>query len=367
MAKYLIVGADVHEEYVMIKWAVNQGNSHKLSFRMSFQGQQKMIESLKLEAQKAGAPQIVFAYEACCMGFGLYDNLTEASIKCHVLAPTKITRSNKQKRSKCDEKDAEHILEILKAHLLAGNSLPDVWIPDHQTRQDRLVVRRRLELSDKLTAVKTQIGTILKKAQLRRPKEIGTKWTKAYMGWLHEICDAQAGVLQYGSILSLESRLRELEMLEKEIEIQDENIKALSKGERYREAATELCKLRGVGLLTAMTFLTEMGDMSRFSNRKQIGAYFGLSPSSYETGENSDKKGHITKQGSGRLRKVLSQASWCRTSVDPAYDRIVSKNPNKKKKALVALMRRLGIIMWHIAKDVQERTGCFKNSQPALT
>jgi len=367
MAKYLMIGADVHEEYVMTKWSIDQGKASKSSFRMTEAGQNKMIAMLHKIAKEYNVEEIVFAYEACCLGFGLYDNLTEASIKCHVLAPTKISRSNKQKRSKCDEKDAENILEILKAHLLAGNSLPDVWVPDHRTRQDRLVVRRRLALADKRTAVKTQIGTILKKAQLRRPKEIATNWTKAYMNWLYEICDAQVGVLQYGSILSLESLLRELKMLEREIEIQDENIKTLSKDERYREATQQLCQLHGVRTLTAMVFLTEMGDMSRFSNRKQIGAFFGLSPSSYETGENCDKKGHITKQGSGRLRKVLSQASWCRTNIDPAYDRIVSKNPNKKKKALVALMRRLGIIMWHIARDVQERTGCFKNPQPALT
>ena len=366
MAKYLIVGADVHENHVTVKWAVDQGDSRTDSFGMTSSGQRKMISTLKKEATKAGADQIEFAYEACCMGFGLYDNLTEASIGCHILAPTKMKRSSGQSLEKWDERDAQEILEIMKGYLLAGNSLPEVWIPDHKTRQDRLVLRRRLDLSDKRTSVKAQIDMVLKKAQVKRPEEIKQKWTKVYMTWLEGICDPEAGVLQHGSILTLESKLRELRMLEEEIEIQDHNIRTLARDERYREATRELCKLRGVRVLTAMVFLTEVGDMTRFQNRKQIAAYFGIVPSIHETGEDCDRKGHITKQGSSRVRKVLCQASWCRTSVDPAYDRIVAKNPKNKKIALVALMRRLAIRMWHIARDVQERTGCFKAPEPTL-
>jgi len=367
MAKYLIVGADVHEDYVMTKWAVNQGASHKNSFRMNEAGQQKMISSLKKTAGKAGAEQIVFAYEACCLGFGLYDTLTEASIKCHVLAPTKIERSRKQRRSKCDEKDAQHILEILKGHLLAGNSLPEVWIPDHHTRQDRAIVRRRLELTKKCTRVKAQIRMVLKKERATAPKEAGKGWTKKFRQWLVEICDINVGVLQYGHALLLESLLRELKSLEDEIMLQDENIKALSQGQRYKEACDRLCNMRGVGLVTAMVFLTEMGDMDRFSNRRQIGAYLGLNPSSHETGENSDRKGHITRQGSERVRKVLCQAAWCRSSSDQAYERIAAKHPKKKKLALVAVMRRTAIEMWHVARDAQQQKGCFAELSQTVT
>jgi len=366
MAKYLIVGADVHENHVTTKWSIDQGESHTASFRMSFSGQRKLISTLKKEATKAGADKIEFAYEACYMGFGLYDNLTEASIGCHILAPTKMKRSSGQSREKWDERDAQEILEILKGHLLAGNALPEVWIPDHKTRQDRLVIRRRLDLSDKRTSVKAQIDMVLKKAQVKRPKEIKQKWTKAHMNWLEEICDPETEELQYGSILALESKLRELRMLEEEIRIQDHNIEVLAQDDRYREAVEELCKLRGVRVLTAMVFLTEVGDMSRFQNRRQVASYFGVVPAIYETGEDCERKGHITKQGSSRVRKVLCQASWTRTSVDPAYKRIAAKNPKKKKKAVVALMRRLGIRMWHIARDVQESSGCFSRPEPAL-
>jgi len=61
-----------------------------------------------------------------------------------------------------------------------------------------------------------------------------------------------------------------------------------------------------------MVFLTEMGDLRRFRNRKKVGAYLGLVPTSNESGENTDHKGHITHQGPARLRKVLCQAAWVR-------------------------------------------------------
>ena len=102
-----------------------------------------------------------------------------------------------------------------------------------------------------------------------------------------------------------------------------------------------------------MGFLTEIGDMGRFANRRAIGAYLGLAPSSYESGESGDRKGHITRHGPPRVRRILCQAAWVWTYRDPAntqfYHRLVARNPKCKKKALVAAMRRLAILMWHTA------------------
>ena len=103
-----------------------------------------------------------------------------------------------------------------------------------------------------------------------------------------------------------------------------------------------------------MVFLTEMGKLSRFSNRKQIGAFLGLVPSSKESGKTNDCKGHITHQGPARVRYILCQMVWNRMRFDPgekaAYERIVEKNPKHKKIAVVAGMRRLAVKMWHVAQ-----------------
>ena len=73
---------------------------------------------------------------------------------------------------------------------------------------------------------------------------------------------------------------------------------------------TGLMALRGVELLTAMTIVAELGDMSRFDSARQIMAHLGLVPSEYSSG-NRQKRGGITKTGNGHARRVLIEASWC--------------------------------------------------------
>ncbi len=65
------------------------------------------------------------------------------------------------------------------------------------------------------------------------------------------------------------------------------------------------------------------------------------------------------------MRMVLCQATWVRVAYDEqearVYQRIVKKNPKHKKIAIVASMRRLEVLMWHIAWDAQVKAGVFKD------
>ena len=234
---------------------------------------------------------------------------------------------------------------------MAGNDLACVWIPDAQTRDDREVVRMRLEVADKLTRCKNQIRCLLKRNNVdSSPMK---PWTGDYDVWL----DHQAkSVLSSGAGVALSSLLRQLEHLESEREVLSGELVKLSQGDRHsRQAKALMEQLGGVGIVTAMVFLTEIGDVKRFTSRQQVGSYLGLTPSSFESGETDDCKGHITRQGPGRVRKVLNQAVWSRIRTDQQakakYERIAEKNPKHKKKAVVALMRELGIAMWHKAVD----------------
>ena len=96
--------------------------------------------------------------------------------------------------------------------------------------------------------------------------------------------------LRRGAQNCLSSLLRQLQSFQTEIKILDGEIYRLSQEPRYKEPAEALViKITGVGLLTAMVYLTEMGDLSRFRNRKQIGSFLGLVPSSKESGESDDQ------------------------------------------------------------------------------
>ena len=356
MDKFIMVGCDLHDRTMLLKMAQNRGKATMRSWPNDRSSRRKVIEDLRSRARRAGGARIVFAYEASGSGFVLCDELTAAGIECHVLAPTRIERSVKHRRRKTDERDAQRVLDILRAHLMAGVELPSVWVPDCQTRDDRELVRRRLNVAEKRSAVKTQIRWLLKRNGIENSMAPASPWTCEYWCWLHDLGEAY---LAGGAGMALASLLRQLDWLSREIELLDKQVRTLARTDRYAGPVAALRAYKGVGLLTAMVFLTELGDLSRFSNRREVGSFLGLTPSSQESGEADDRKGHITHQGPSRVRKVLCQAVWSRlgsvVSEQTAYQRLVARNPKHKKIAVVARMRTMAIWMWHAGLDAQQR------------
>ena len=367
MRNIVICGADVHDNSITARIAINKEEPETRIFSYTNQGRKSMLDYLKFIASKHGAERIVLAYEASSLGFGLCDEGWDAGIECYVLAPTKMPQSEEQRKRKTDKRDAQKILEQARGHVLAGNELAKVWIPDHQTRDDREVLRMRLEVADKLTEARTQVRTLLKRNKVEKPQGVGKAWTVSDCRWLRGLAKGGNDLAQ-GARTALASLLRQIAALEEEIKKLDEAIVALAATDRYRAAAEALVKeLTGVAVLTAMVFLTELGDLRRFRNRKKVGAFLGVVPTSNESGENNDHKGHITRQGPARVRKVLCQAAWARIAFNKeeqkVHARIVEKNPKKKKIATVACMRRLAIRMWRMALEAQLKAGVYPDRE----
>jgi transposase len=358
-----MIGCDLHDNSTVLKIAEDRQEPETRCWKSTAQDRKRMIADLRRRAAAVGGARIVFAYEASGAGFGLYDQLQAAGIEAYVLAPTKMSSSPREKREKNDDRDALKILELVRAHVLAGNRLPSVWVPDPQLRDDREIVRMRLDVGDKITRLKVQVQSLLKRNSTRRPLGVGGSWTKAFRRWVKELTlepsDTTAAALPACTRQTLASLLRQLDFFEQEEERLDWQVKQLADSPRYVKAVCKLGQLTGVGLLGAMVFLTEIGDLHRFANRRQLASYLGLAPTSYESGKADDRKGHISRQGSPRVRKILCQASWVRIRYDAedkaAYERINARNPKKKKIAIVAGMRRLGIRMWHVGQSIYPR------------
>jgi transposase len=358
MANYIMAACDLHDKTMVLLIARNTDKAVKRTFPNDPAGRRTMVEDLHRRAQAADGAEIVFAYEASGQGFGLYDELTDAGIVCHVLAPIHIPRSPKHRLAKNDQRDAKGILALLRGHLLAGNDLPDIWIPDPATRDDRELVRARLEVAEKLAKVKNQVQSMLKRYEMRRVAGLGRGWTEAFRCWLESLRQRQSGPgnkLGPNARVALKSLLRQMDWLEKEVAALERAVIALSRRRRYAKAVRAMTAIKGVGLLTAMVFLTEIGDLRRFSNRRQLASFLGLVPQTDESGQADDRKGHINHQGSPRLRKILNQATWSairsNRQLQEAFRRIARKNPKHTKIAVVAAMRRLGIVMWHRGLD----------------
>jgi transposase len=356
VVKHIFVGIDLGDKNSVARIAIDRQASERIGFVNNRAGRERLFGEIRRRAAQAGEARIVMAYEASSCGFVLHDEAERLGMQCWVLAPTKMEKSVEQRRHKNDDRDADDVLEKLRGHVLAGNRLPTVWIPDQQTRDDRELIRRRVELSEKLTQVKAQIQMLLKRYGMEKPSGLGAGWTVAYRRWLDALTAGGAGLGQ-GAGQALHSLLRQLCFVEEELKRIEPQLKQLAAAPRHRRIIEELQQERGVGLLTALVYRTEIGYAGRFQRGRQVGKFVGLTPTSSESGQQQDRKGHISRQGPPRLRKVLCQASWVHIAHDAEagrhYGRLVSRNPKKKKIAVVATMRRLAVRLWHRMRKVE--------------
>jgi transposase len=131
----------------------------------------------------------------------------------------------------------------------------------------------------------------------------GKNWTLAHWKYLRNVKLEGEYEIAYITLLSrLDFDLAQLRSL-------DGEIAKVACSERYKDLAGRLMCLRGVGVLTAMVFISEVGDTTRFRSPRQLMAYFGLVPSEKSSGETT-RQGGITKTGSSRVRRVLVEAAW---------------------------------------------------------
>jgi transposase len=340
------VALDVSDDALVAAWRRAEEPVQTLTVANSDEGVERLVA-------KIGATRVWAVYETSGVGFVLHDKLTKLGWRVSVLATTRLARSVRARKRKTDAEDARRLLDVLVAHVVCGNELPAVWVPPVKTREDREVVRLRLDLGETLGRIRTKIKALLKVHGLKYPGHEKTAWTRKYMAWLRGLSSPEGG-LERSLWASLASHLRLLEAAQTEIAQLGEEVQRLAQEPHYCVQVTEITKIPGVGLLTALVFLLELGDVRRFKNRRQVGSYLGLTPNSYESGPGDERKGHISRMGPKRVRKVLNQAAWSYMRTQPLemewYRRVAYRRG--KKRALVALMRRLGITIWQRARLV---------------
>ena len=150
----------------------------------------------------------------------------------------------------------------------------------------------------------------------------------------------------------LERRLSELEK-DIECELQDW---------RWLPVATELCALRGVDRLVAVSTLLEIGDMRRFPSARQFMSYLGLTPSEYSSGGHR-RTGGITKTGNGEVRRLLTESAW--TYRHPARE---TKHLQRKAQAASDYAKeRAWVAQKRICKGYAKKIYRGKNAKTAVT
>lgn len=237
-----------------------------------------------------------FCYEAGPTGYGLYRLIRSLEHECTVVAPSLIPRKPGD-RVKTNRRDA-----LSLARLLRAGELTAVWVPDEGHESMRDLVRARAAAVETLRVHRQQVSAFMLKHGRSYPRK--KSWTMRYLRWLQEQrFDHPAHQIALQEMVEAVRVSKErVERLERVIE---EFVPAWS----LAPIVWALQTLRGVDLIVAVTFVTEVGDASRFESPRQLMGYLGLVPGERSTGE-TVRRGGITKAGNGRVRHMSVESAW---------------------------------------------------------
>lgn len=321
--KDIFVGVDVH----LKQWHVTIRTLDEELFTGSIPGIWSALKKL-LERYDPERTRVV--YEAGYFGYSLNDAVMEWGGQA-IVTPPSLLPMEYGNRVKTDKRDSRKLAFLLSRGLLRSN-----WVPDYQQRCHRQVLRRRCQLMGDRVRLQSRI-----KAELRfYGIEIGSqrgRWSRRWVDelWRISLSDSFAEA-SFQRLLGMYVFVRE------QVAEQTRLLRKLSRHERYREAFGWLTSIPGIGFITAMTLLLELGDITRFSQTDRLAAYVGLTPSQYSSGEHI-RMGRITRVGKNYLRGLLIEASWVARRRDPelldVYQRTLSRSGSKR--AIVAVARRL--------------------------
>ena len=287
------VGLDVHKEGIVVAVAAG-GLRGEVREYGRIANTSTALDRLLRKLGGDGV-SLRFCYEAGPCGYGIQRQVSATGHECVVVAPSLIPRRAGD-RIKTDRRDAASLARLHRA-----GELTAVWVPDARHEAMRDMARARLDAVHSLRRARQQLSGFL----LRQGCHYGRPaWTKLYRRWLAGLKFEQAV-----HHIVLEDYIAAVEAAEARRDRLTTQIQAMLPGWRLAPVVAALQTMRGMALVTAATLITELGDLSRFANPRQLMAYLGLVPSEHFSGA-SVRRGGITKAGNGAARRLLIEAAW---------------------------------------------------------
>ena len=288
------VGLDVHKDTIAVAVAL-PGRGEPV-YRGEVKNQRKSVLRL-IRALSPAGEAVSLCYEAGSCGYGVYREIIETGRRCDVVAPSLIPRKAGE-RVKTDRRDA-----LTLARLHRAGELRAVWVPDEEQEAMRDLTRAREDIKAIELKARQRLGAFLLR-HARVYREGKSRWTQRHFRWLEEQRfdhPVQQVVFQeyVDTVLEAQRRVAGLE----------EQMRAGLQGWSLRPVAEALMALRGVDVVTAMTVLAELGDLTRFASPRELMSFLGLVPSEHSSGGRR-RRGGITKTGNGHVRRVLVEAAW---------------------------------------------------------
>ena len=298
MYRIIKIGMDVHSKnYTLCAMEPTIGSEDRIFGEVQVAPDYKeviyFIESLKMQLGLNNDYYIECGYEAGCLGYTLYHQLTNAGIKCVILAPTTML-TQQGKRVKTDTRDARLI-----AQCLCYGGYHPVYIPTGKDNAVKEYLRMRDDHKLALKRLKQQINAFV----LRHGYQYtGTKWTIKHVTWLNKL------TLDPMYRETLDEYMVSYEEQEAKIERYDKRIEEIAAETRYQEKAKKLGCFLGIRTHTALSLIVETGDFNRFAKGNTYAAFLGLTPGEHSSSATVKRLG-ISKAGNRHLRTLLVEAA----------------------------------------------------------
>jgi transposase len=203
-------------------------------------------------------------------------------------------------RVKTDRRDA-----MTLARLMRSGDLSAMYVPRVEDEALRDLSRGRDDAMQDLKRSKRRLNSFLRRQDIRY--EGRATWNAAHLRWLSEVvCPTPPQQIAFQEYLRAVT-----EQQERRVRLERELHEAV-KGWRLYPVVEAIQALRGVELTGAVILMTELGDITRFDNRRQMMSYLGLTSSEYSSGERrrQGRQGGITKAGNSHARRALVEGAW---------------------------------------------------------
>jgi transposase len=302
MDSILFVGLDVDDKAFHLCGVTKEGEQ---KFQFSCRPNIGVLAT-KLAKHVGSEMKPKLCYEATYLGFSLQRDLVKRGFECDIIAPSlvPVVPGERVKTNRLD-------CEKLAVHL-SKNDLTKVHIPSVEEESVRDLIRGRKFLSNQLKRYKQYTLSFCRRQGWNYREEKGGKasyWTAAHFAWLeHLIKSTKLSANKF----TLSSAVDQVKHVQVQIKSFEDEIDRLAEDPFYRRKLEALLCIRGIGKVSAMTLITEIGDPNRFSHPGKLASYAGMDICEYSSGK--EKRWSITKMGNHHLRtaSVESTASKCR-------------------------------------------------------
>ena len=294
--------------------------------------------------------QYFAVYEAGFSGFWAQRSLTILGVNCSIIHAADVPTTDKDRQQKTDRVDCRKL-----AKALCDKRVKGIYIPDAQLVDDRIVIRTRRQLVRDQTRHKNRIMAMIHFYGIEIPEgyKQSSHFSNKLISWLE--------ALELGSSakLALTLKVNAIKHVRSELLAANRALRGLSKSLRYKTPVELIRSAPGIGLINAMVFLTELGDIGRFRCLDQLANYVGLTPNIYSSSDTVHVKG-ITHRCNHILREALIESAWCAARKDPAlymaYKEYLKRMNHNK--AIIKIARKLLNRIRYVLLNQQKYVNC---------